>query len=266
MPTLHCNDEVTAGGRPFNTLWYQARRAAQHSEAWPQRKLPRRPRRPAGPRVDEDVRRRRRGPRRELRPGPRSLLRAARSLRVRQDHPAEAARRVRGSDGGGDPPRRSRNGWSAGLPSPAEHCVPSGRTVSSHERREERRVCAASAAAAIAQDDDRVTRQRRAQAGPARPPRHSAYLGAVGRSAAARRFGAGGRRFAEHPLAGRAALGARRPIAGRHAGRAEVLAGQARHLVRVRHSRPERSAVHGGSHRCPAGRPTGPGQHSVRHL
>ena len=178
---------------------------------------------------------------------PRRVRLLSRALGLRQDHAAAGHRRARHPDVGPDLPGGQGDFQSAGIAPRFRHRVPVVCAVSEPDGRGERRLRPRQPATPQGRDRDARDRfaatRRLARVGPQVPG------AAFRRPAAARGAGACARPFARPSVAGRAAVGARRPRACVSAHRDPAPARAHRGHDDHGHARPGGSADDGRSHR-----------------
>ncbi len=167
------------------------------------------------------------------------VLRAARSVGLRQDHAVAPDRRLRAAECRPHPARRRRPRAGAAASASGQHDVPELCAVPASHRRGQRRL--RPQAGGLAEARNRRARRRHAGAGQARKFRPAQAARAVRRPAPARGAGAFAGQAPARAAARRADGGARQEAARRDAVRADGAAAPARADFHHRHPRPERS-------------------------
>ena len=168
-------------------------------------------------------------------------------VRLRQDHAAAHAGRLRDARRRAHPARRRGHRRAAAASAPRQHDVPELRAVSASHGRGQCRVRAQ--AGEVAAQGDAYARQRHAVHGEDGGILHPQAASIVGRAAPARGARARVGQAAEGVPARRAAGRARQEAAHADPIRIARLAEEARHHLHHRHARPGRGDDHGRPHR-----------------
>ena len=186
------------------------------------------------------------------------ILRAARALRLRQDHAAAPARRLRDADRRPHSARRRGHQRRAAAPPAGQHDVPELCAVSASDGRGQ--YCLRLAPGRRRPARARRARRRDARAHAPARLREAAGRPALRRPAPARGAGALADQAPARAAARRAARRPRQEAARRDPVRADAIAAQARHQLRHRHPRPGRGDDRRRPHRADERGPADPGR------